>query len=276
MDGLIKPSSRDLLVEAVGVSKRFSVRRGLFGKGQDVLALDDVSLTIRSGETVGLLGASGSGKTTLGRLLMRLSQPDRGEVRFDGEPLKDMRNATLKRYRRRAQMIFQNPFDAFNPRFTLRRCLTEPLLVAGIEPAGYQPYLDAVMLLAGLRGSEAILERHPHELSGGQLQRCVIARAMILRPDFIVGDEPVSMLDVSVRAGILNLLRELHVSYSLTGLYISHDITFVRYLCERIIVMHQGRIVEDGSTEQIIKDPQHTYTRQLIAASPRRPAQVYT
>lgn len=259
------------LVEVSGVSKRFSVRKGPFGKRAEVLALDNVSLTIGAGETVGLLGASGSGKTTLGRMLMKLGEPDKGEILFDKQPLGSMKGPDLKRFRRRAQMVFQNPFDAFNPRFTMRRSLTEPLLVAGIDRADYEPHLNAVMRLTGLLGSEAILERHPHELSGGQLQRCVVARAMILRPDFIIGDEPVSMLDVSVRAGILILLRALHADHALTGLYISHDISFVRYLCERTVVMYQGRIVEDGPTEQIIRDPQHDYTRQLIAASPRRP-----
>ncbi|QPC90747.1 ATP-binding cassette domain-containing protein [Mesorhizobium sp. INR15] len=269
MDSLTTPS-QGALVDALNITKTFAGQRTLLGGQPAILAINDVSLSLKPGETVGLLGESGSGKTTLGRLLLKLSEPDSGEIRFNGAPIKDLSGAPLLRFRRRAQMIFQNPFDALNPRFTIYRSLTEPLLVARIDRSAYGAHVRAALELAGMRGSEAILKRFPHELSGGQLQRCVIARAMILSPEFIVADEPVSMLDVSVRAGILNLLRELQQRRSLTALYISHDITLVRYLCQRTLVMYRGQVVEDGFTEQIIQDPRHAYTRELIAANPQR------
>ena len=260
------------LVEMTGVTKSFAGRRSLGAKRPAIMAVDGVSLTIGQGETVGLLGQSGSGKTTVGRMLLKLTAPTGGDIRFDGEPMADLAGAALQRFRRRAQMVFQNPFEALNPRFTLYRALAEPLLVAGIDRSQYAAHIENALELAGFRAGVDILDRFPHELSGGQLQRCVIARTMILSPDFIVADEPVSMLDVSVRAGILNLLRDLGERRSLTALYISHDITLVRYLCQRTLVMHHGRIVEDGPTARIIADPQHAYTRELIAAVPRRRA----
>lgn len=252
------------------VSKSFAVRRGLLGGHSMVHAVKQLSLTIRRGETVGLLGESGSGKTTVGRLLLKLTEPTAGEIGFDGAKLGDIAGAGLRKFRRRAQLIFQNPFEAFNPRFSLYRSLSEPLLVAGIGRADYGAHIETALDLAGLRSGRTLLDRFPHELSGGQLQRCVIARAMMLAPEFIVADEPVSMLDVSVRAGILNLLRELKHRQALTALYISHDITLIRYLCERTLVMHKGEIVEDGPTEEVIRAPRHAYTQALIAAVPRR------
>lgn len=264
-----EPGSRRL-VEMVDVSKSFLARRRLGGPRETVVAVAGVSISMKRGETVGLLGESGSGKTTVGRMLLKLTEPSSGRISFDRTSLEDLGGAALKEFRRRAQLIFQNPFDAFNPRFTLRRSLSEPLLVAGIDRRDHAACVENALELAGFRNGRTLIERYPHELSGGQLQRCVIARAMMLDPDFIVADEPVSMLDVSIRAGILNLLRDLQQRRQLTALYISHDITLVRYLCERTLVMHRGRIVEQGPTEQIIKDPQHPYTRELIAAVPRR------
>lgn len=270
MDGLMQAPPEGPLIAMDGVSKSFAPRRGLFAPRDVIWAVKSVSLIIRRGETVGLLGESGSGKTTVGRLLLDLTAPTQGEIRFAGERLDEFDGRARRAFRRRAQLIFQNPFEAFNPRFSLYRSLSEPLLVAGIARSDYASHIERALELAGFRAGGSLLERFPHELSGGQLQRCVIARAMMLAPEFIVADEPVSMLDVSVRAGILNLLRDLKHRQELTALYISHDITLIRYLCERTVVMHRGEIVEDRPTEEIIRAPLHPYTQALIAAVPRR------
>jgi peptide/nickel transport system ATP-binding protein len=182
--------------------------------------------------------------------------------------MEEIRGRDLRSFRRRAQLIFQNPFDALNPRFTIWRCLTEPLINVGIPRSEHRAYVEQALDIARFSQGRRFLDRYPHQLSGGQLQRVVIARALILKPEFIVADEPVSMLDVSVRAGILNLLRDVSRELSLTAVYISHDLSLVRYLCPRTIVMYLGTIVEDGPTEDIIKSPKHPYTRALVSAVP--------
>src|SRR5215208_157609 len=261
------------LIEVENLQKHYGTSRGLLAalrghSAPKVRAVNGISFTLRRGESLGLLGESGCGKTTTGRLLLKLTEPTEGQIRYDGRPLDEIRGRDLQTFRRRAQLIFQNPFDALNPRFTIWRSLTEPLINARVSRAEHRDYVTRALDLARFSQGRRVLQRFPHQLSGGQLQRVVIARALILRPEFIVADEPVSMLDVSVRAGILNLLREVSRELSLTAVYISHDLSLVRYLCPRTIVMYLGCIVEDGPTEEIIRSPRHPYTRALVSAVP--------
>jgi len=240
----------------------------LRGKTTVVKAVDGISFDLTQGESVGLLGESGCGKTSTGRLLLRLDAPTGGKITFDGSDITMLRGADLRRFRTRAQLIFQNPFDALNPRFTIRSSLNEPLENAAIPRAEREDRIVAALELVRLPEPAQFLDRYPHQLSGGQLQRVVMARALILEPAFVVADEPVSMLDVSVRAGVLNVFREVRARMGLTAIYISHDLALVRYVCERTIVMYLGRIVEDGPTEDIVRDPLHPYTKALVTAVP--------
>ncbi|MEI5676792.1 ABC transporter ATP-binding protein [Mesorhizobium sp. CCNWLW179-1] len=240
----------------------------LRGRSSVVKAVDGVSFDIHRGESVGLLGESGCGKSSIGRLLMKLEDATGGEIVFAGEPISGLRGAALKCYRAKAQLIFQNPFDAVNPRFTIRATLAEPLENAGIPAGEREARIIAALELVRLPQPAQFLDRYPHQLSGGQLQRVVMARALILQPDFVVADEPVSMLDVSVRAGVLNVFRDVRDRLGLTAIYISHDLALVRYVCERTIVMYLGRIMEDGPTEDIVHEPLHPYAKALVAAVP--------
>ncbi|WP_159593347.1 ABC transporter ATP-binding protein [Chelativorans xinjiangense] len=240
----------------------------LRGRSSVVKAVDRVSFEIRRGESVGLLGESGCGKTSMGRLLLKLEEATGGEISFAGEAIAGLKGAALKRYRAKAQLIFQNPFDAVNPRFTIRAALSEPLENAGIPVREREGPIIEALELVRLPQPQQFLDRYPHQLSGGQLQRVVMARALILQPAFVVADEPVSMLDVSVRAGVLNVFRDVRDRLGLTAIYISHDLALVRYVCERTIVMYLGRIMEDGSTEDIVHEPLHPYTKALVAAVP--------
>jgi peptide/nickel transport system ATP-binding protein len=201
-------------------------------------------------------------------LLLRLTEPTSGEIRFDGTDIAALRGPALRSFRARAQLVFQNPFDALNPRFTVRQSLAEPLRNARVPRSERESKMRESLDRVHLPGTAATLEKYPHQLSGGQLQRVVLARALILDPDFIVADEPVSMLDVSVRAGILNVLREVRDALGLTAIYISHDVALVRYVCARTMVMYRGKIVEDGPTSDLIRSPRHPYTVALIGAVP--------
>ena len=250
------------VIAAEGLEKTFRVQ------GREVRAVQDVSLAVKAGEAVGIVGESGCGKTTTARLLLRLEEPTAGRIAYDGQDITALRGRALLPFRARAQLVFQNPFDALNPRFTIRRALAEPLRNFGIPAAEHEARIEAVMQRVRLTPSAAWLDRHPHELSGGQLQRVVLARALIPGPKLIVADEPVSMLDVSVRAGILNLLRAARDELGLAAIYISHDLALIRYVCERTMVMYLGRIVEDGPTAELIEQPMHPYTRALVAAVP--------
>ncbi|CAN7480581.1 ABC transporter ATP-binding protein [Neorhizobium sp. LjRoot104] len=261
----------DILVSVFDARLHYAVG-GAFaamrGKSTVVKAVDGVSFDIRRGESVGLLGESGCGKTSMGRLLLKLEEKTGGTIHFDGEEIGAVRGRGLKRFRSKAQLIFQNPFDAINPRFTIRQTLAEPLENAEIPKREREGRIIAALELVKLPEPAQFLDRYPHQLSGGQLQRVVMARALILQPEFVVADEPVSMLDVSVRAGVLNVFRDVRDRLGLTAIYISHDLALVRYVCERTIVMYLGRIMEDGPTEDIVREPLHPYTKALVAAVP--------
>ena len=260
------------LVELRDVVKRFPVARSLGeivrGEHPAVRALDGVSFDVGSGDAVAIVGESGCGKTTLGRLMLKLVEPTTGSIAFGGAALANLAGADLRGFRRQAQLVFQNPFDALNPRFTIYRAVAEPLLNAGIDKAEHMDRVAAAFRRVHLPDLDRYLDKYPHQLSGGQLQRVVLARALVLTPRFLVADEPVSMLDVSVRAGILALMREVRDAMGLSAIYISHDLALVRYLCERTLVMYLGRIVEDGPTEEIVRRPRHPYTKALVAAVP--------
>ncbi len=232
-----------------------------------VRAVDDVSLDIHAGETLGLVGESGSGKSTLGRLILRLIEPTSGTITFEGRDVSALGGSELRKLRREMQIIFQDPFGSLDPRMTVEQVVTEPFIVhEDMSRELRRQKAGELMKAVGLDASA--LARFPHEFSGGQRQRIGIARALALRPKFIVGDEPVSALDVSVGAQIVNLLAELQRTFGLTYLFISHSMPVVRYLSTRIAVLYKGKLVEIGDTEQITTRPQHEYTRTLLSATP--------
>ena len=257
------------LVEIRNLTKIFPLGESIFGGGAkgEVRAVDDISLHIEAGETLGVVGESGSGKSTLGRLALRLIEPTSGSIRFDGRDLLAASGSEMRRYRRDMQIIFQDPFGSLDPRFRVEDVIAEPLIVHEPMSRSMRRVRTAELLRAvGL--DESAARRFPHEFSGGQRQRIGIARALALRPKIIVADEPVSALDVSVGAQIVNLLAQLQREFGLTYLFISHSMPVVRYLATRIAVMYRGKIVEIGSTAQITEEPQHTYTKSLLKATP--------
>ena len=237
------------------------------GRGKDFIkALDGVNLTIEHGEILGIIGESGCGKSTLARMLTRLEEPTRGDCYIDGESTKEIIKKDPKAFRRMVQIVFQNPFDTFTPRDTIEKILMRPLRIHGIgvsDQERRQKCLDALET-NGLVPAEDIMGRFPHELSGGQLQRISIIRAMFLEPGFIIADEPVSMLDVSVRAEIINMLIELAEKQGAAVMFISHDIALTRYISDNIAVMYLGKVVEYGKADEVIKNPKHPYTKALI------------
>ena len=257
------------LVEVRNLTKVFPLGQSMFGasaKGK-VRAVDDVSLDIHAGETLGLVGESGSGKSTLGRLVLRLIEPSSGSVRFEDRDLLAAGHGEMRRLRRDMQIIFQDPFGSLDPRMNVEDIISEPLVIH--EKMGVSARRARLSELLGAVGLDpSVLKRFPHEFSGGQRQRIGIARALALRPKFIVADEPVSALDVSVGAQIVNLLSQLQREFGLTYLFISHSMPVVRYLANRIAVMYRGKVVEVGDTQQITEKPQHLYTRSLLEATP--------
>jgi peptide/nickel transport system ATP-binding protein len=260
------------LIEVRNLAKVFSQGPSpLGGKstgGNEVRAVDDVSLDIHGGETLGLVGESGSGKSTLGRLILRLIEPTSGSIHFEGRDLLSASGSQMRELRRDMQIIFQDPFASLDPRFRVEEIIAEPLIIHKDRKSPNPIRSRIVELLRAVGLDESILLRFPHEFSGGQRQRIGIARALALRPKFIVADEPVSALDVSVGAQIVNLLGRLQRDFGLTYLFISHSMPVVRYLSTRIAVMYRGKIVEVGTTEQITGNPQHPYTRSLLEATP--------
>jgi ABC-type oligopeptide transport system ATPase subunit len=262
------------LIEVRHLTKVFDLAESPFGgrRAGDVRAVDDVSLDIHQGETLGLVGESGSGKSTLGRLVLRLIEPTSGSVYFDGNDLLKANGSELRGLRRHMQIIFQDPFGSLDPRYRVEDVIAEPLTLHGeaLSQDGRRQRVRELLVAVGM--DESAMPRYAHEFSGGQRQRIGIARALALRPKFIVADEPVSALDVSVGAQIVNLLQQLQRDFGLTYLFISHSMPVVRYLSTRIAVMYRGKIVEIGTTEQITAEPQHEYTRKLLAATPEMAA----
>ena len=261
-------SEASALLSARGLRKSFALSPGV----PAFAAVDDVSLDVLPGETLALVGESGSGKTTLARLLLRLIKPDAGGIHFDGHDLLAARAAQLRALRRRMQMIFQDPFSSLDPRMRVGAIVGEPLEIH--EPAlGRGERRERVTQALAEVGLEArAVERFPHEFSGGQRQRIGIARAMILRPKLVVADEPISALDVSIGAQILELLRALQAEYRLTYVFISHSLPVVAQLATRVAVMQAGRLVELGPAERVLTSPEHPYTQALLAAVPALPA----
>ena len=257
------------LLEVQNLRVHFPVKQGVFARVRGyVRAVDDVSLTVAAGETVGLVGESGCGKTTLGRAILRLVEPTGGTIRFAGEDITRLRGAALRERRRQFQMIFQDPFSSLNPRLTVGESIGEALDLHRLTPTREAPRQRIGDLLAGVGLDAAHAERFPHEFSGGQRQRIGIARALAVEPRLIVCDEPVSALDVSVQAQVVNLLQDLQRDRGLAYLFISHDLAVVEHLSHRIVVMYLGRVVETGPAKDLCRTPRHPYTQALISAVP--------
>ncbi|HUZ83035.1 MAG TPA: dipeptide ABC transporter ATP-binding protein [Gaiellaceae bacterium] len=254
------------LVEVEHLTKRFAVKQGVFARGKaEVHAVEDISLTVRRGETLGIVGESGCGKSTTARLLLRLLDPTSGTVRFDGRDISKLSQRSLRPVRREMQMIFQDPYSSLNPRKTVGQIVGAPFAIHGVK--GGKQRVQELLETVGL--SPEHFNRYPHEFSGGQRQRIGVARALALSPKLIVCDEPVSALDVSIQAQILNLLRNLQSEFNLTYVFISHDLSVIRQIADRIAVMYLGRIVEIGDSESIYESPKHPYTAALLSAVPR-------
>lgn len=255
------------LLEVSHLVKRFTRGKGLFRRGTTISAVEDVSFSIEEGETFGLVGESGSGKTTTGRCVLRLVEPTSGSIRFRGEDVLALSKPRLREMRRHMQIVFQDPYSSLNPRMRARQIVEEPLIIhrLGDRVARLQRVAELFQLV-GL--DPAHLERYPHEFSGGQRQRIGLARALALNPSFLVLDEPVSALDVSIQAQVVNLLLELQDRLKLTYLFIAHDLRLVEHVCGRVAVMYLGRIVEMAPTQTLFEAPRHPYTRALLSAIP--------
>jgi len=264
----------ELVMNVSNLVKWFPVRMGflssIFSKRQVfVRAVDNISLYIKSGEVLGLVGESGSGKTTTGRLLLRLIEPTSGNIFFKDRDITTLSESELKPLRRKMQIVFQDPYESLNPRMTVSDIISEPLRVQGIgSEKEIEERVSEMLEDVEMVPPEEFIFRYPHELSGGQRQRVAVARAFVLSPEFIVADEPVSMLDVSIRAEILNLMLSLVEKFSASFMYITHDLALARHLCDRIAVMYLGKIMEKGVTDKIVYEPLHPYTRALISAVP--------
>jgi len=271
------------LVSVSGLTRQFPVGRSLFRRATSFIhAVDDVSFQLSRGDSLGLVGESGCGKTTVGKLLVKLIEPTSGHITYrlpgldvgegtENVPVEsaDISGGQLRAFRRQVQMIFQDPYESMNPRRTIYDTIAEPLAVQGMGTVlDRVDMVSEILMLVGLTPPATFLFRHPHELSGGQRQRVAIARALVVEPSFVVADEPTSMLDVSSRTGIMNLMQQLAHGLGIAYLYVTHDLAVARYMCHRIAVMYLGKIVELGETEELLRNPLHPYTRALLSAVP--------
>ena len=257
------------LVEVEGLHMYFPITSGILfqRKVADVKAVDGVSFTVRKGETLGLVGESGCGKSTTGRAILQLYRPTAGAVRFGGETLNEVKGRSLRAFRRRMQMIFQDPYSSLNPRMNVASIISEPMVIHGLYKGNERTErVEAILDQVGLNPYFA--KRYPHEFSGGQRQRIGVARALAVEPEFIVLDEPVSALDVSIQAQIINLLEDLQEEYNLTYLFIAHDLAVVRHISDRVAVMYLGKIMELAQSNELYENPLHPYTRALLSAVP--------
>ena len=259
-----------MLLQITSLSKRYPLPRPHpLATASALTALDNISFTLNAGKTLGLVGESGSGKSTLARLVMALEAPSSGQVLFDGRDLHRLRIDDLRAARRHFQMVFQDPYSSLDPRMTVARTVAEPLEQLEHLPKAERRERAAAMLDAVGLNAATDLDKYPHEFSGGQRQRIAIARALVTQPKLIVADEPVSALDVSVQAQVLNLMQDLQERFGLAYLFISHDLAVVDLVCDELIVLQHGRVVERGATDDVLKAPQQAYTRRLIEAVPR-------
>ena len=265
---LAKPFDPEALLEVRHLRKCFPIKKSLTGKVlQNLIAVDDVSFTLKPGETLGIVGESGCGKTTLGRTILKLYQPNDGQIIFDGKDISNYKTSRMRPIRTKMQIIFQDPYSSLPPRSTVGDILSEPVRVHKIVPESeIKDYVLNLMEQCGLR--DYYYERYPHEFSGGQRQRICIARALSVQPQLVVCDEPVSALDVSIQAQIINLLKSLQQSMNLTYLFISHDLSVVKFISDKIGVMYLGAMMEFGAKEDIFKNPLHPYTKALFSAVP--------
>ncbi|MBW9051348.1 ABC transporter ATP-binding protein [Rhizobium mesosinicum] len=255
------------LIEAQDLVRIYQIRHGLFGRPTPVRAVDGVSLSVMPGETIGIVGESGSGKSTLGRMLLGIDDAQEGSVRFQARPMPARNTAEWRALRSKMQLVFQDPLAALDRRLTIARQIAEPLDIHKLIPRQHQPDRVAELMRAvGLRADQA--DRYPHELSGGQRQRVVIARALASRPKLIVCDEPVSALDVSIQAQVVNMMRDLQEKNGIAMVFISHDLKVVRNIADRVAVMYLGRIVEEAPSDAIFRTPQHPYTKALVSSVP--------
>ena len=269
---VIKPIGNDspILLELTDVKKHFPIKGGIFGGVQSLVkAVDGVSLQVRKGRTLGLVGESGCGKSTLGRTILRLIEPTEGQIKYNGVDIPSLNSTDLRKLRRKMQIIFQDPYASLNPRMTIASAIMEPMTIHGLGKDKNERMDMAAALMDKVGLDKKFLNRYPHEFSGGQRQRICIARALAVQPDFIVCDESVSALDVSIQAQILNLLLDLQKEMNLTYIFISHDLAVVKFIADEVAVMYNGKVVEKADAISIYENPQHDYTKKLLSAIPK-------